>query len=441
MTTRPARPTSPSPSHASRPSALAPGVLFVLGIAVLSMLGALASARDSPGAGRAPARAGDARRSPQLVPLESPAPPGSAQPQLAVGRDGAFILSWLETDAGGRTRFRYATRTRDAWSPPVLVAEGTDFFVNWADVPSVVQLPGGRLAAHWLQKSGGDSPYAYDVRLRVSDDGGATWSAPITPHRDGTKTEHGFVSLFEAPGGALGLVWLDGRHMAAGHEGEGAMTLRAATLDAGRRLGHEHVVDDRVCECCPTTAVRAGDTVVVAYRDRGDSAEIRDIFVSRFVNGSWTPGRAVHRDGWLMPACPVNGPSLAADGRRVALAWFTAEGNEPRALVAFSDDAGATWGPPVRVDDGVALGRVDSELLPDGSALVAWIEFAEGQSAVRARRVRPDGTKDPSFEVAGVSGDRASGYPRMARSGGTVLFAWTETQPVKRVRVATLALR
>jgi hypothetical protein len=430
----------------SRRGALVLGTAIALGVAVLWLLGSLASARGTSGTAPAPARprAGGERTSPRIVPVESPAPPGSAQPHLAAGPDGAFILSWLETDAGGRTRFRYATRTQEAWSPPVLVAEGTDFFVNWADVPSVVQLSGGRLAAHWLQKSGGGSPYAYDVRLRVSDDGGATWSSPVTPHRDGTKTEHGFVSLFEAPGGALGLVWLDGRNMAAGgHHGEdqGAMTLRAATLDAALALGNEHVVDDRVCECCPTTAVRAGDSVVVAYRDRGEGAEIRDIFVSRFVGGSWTPGRAVHRDGWLMPACPVNGPSLSADGRRVALAWFTAEGNEPRALVAFSEDAGATWGPPVRVDDGVALGRVDSELVPDGSALVAWIEFAEGQSSLRARRVRPDGAKDPSFEVAGVSGDRASGYPRMARSGGTVLFAWTETQPVKRVRLAALALR
>jgi len=430
---------------ASRRGALASGVALALGLAIASMLVTLSWARGLRG-GEAASRSSlaGARTGPPLVPVASPAPPGSAQPQLAVGRDGAFILSWLETDAGGRARFRFATRTQAAWSTPVLVAEGTDFFVNWADVPSVVQLPGGRIAAHWLQKSGGDGPYAYDVKLRVSDDGGATWSAPITPHRDGTKTEHGFVSMFEAPGGALGLVWLDGRQMAAGgHHGEGggAMTLRAATIDAGLALGHEHVVDDRVCECCPTTAVRAGEAVVVAYRDRGGSAEIRDISVSRFVDGRWTPGRAVHEDGWLMPACPVNGPSLAADGRRVALAWFTAEGNEPRALVAFSGDAGATWGPPVRVDDGVALGRVDSELLPDGSVLVTWIEFEDGRSEVRGRRVRPDGTKEPSFPVAGVSGDRASGYPRMARSGKTVLFAWTETQPVKQVRLAALALR
>lgn len=442
MTTTPARQMTP---FASPRRAIALGLALVLGLAIASMLGALASARGVRGAGEPPARASRGGTAPQLVPIASPAPTGSAQPQLAVARDGAFILSWLETGEGGRTRFRFATRTPGgAWSPPVLVAEGTDFFVNWADVPSVVQLSGGRIAAHWLQKSGGDSPYAYDVKLRISDDGGATWSAPITPHRDGTKTEHGFVSMFEAPGGALGLVWLDGRHMAAGGhhgEGEGAMTLRAATIDAGLALGHEHVVDDRVCECCPTTAVRAGEAVVVAYRDRGDSAEIRDIYASRLVDGRWTPGRAVHADGWLMPACPVNGPSLAADGRRVALAWFTAEGNEPRAVVAFSGDAGATWGPPVRVDDGVALGRVDSELLPDGSALVTWIEFKDGQSEVRGRRVRPDGTKEPSFPVAGVSGDRASGYPRMARSGGTVLFAWTDTQPVKQVRLAALALR
>jgi len=439
MTTTPARQMRLS---ASRPTPLAVAIALALALGIGSMLGVLAAAR---GQGEAPARTGigDGRTAPQLVPVESPAPPGSAQPQLAVAPDGAFILSWLETDAGGRTRFRFATRRRETWSPPVLVAEGADFFVNWADVPSVVQLSGGRIAAHWLAKSGGDSPYAYDVRLRVSDDGGTTWSAPVTPHRDGTKTEHGFVSMFEAPGGALGLVWLDGRNMAAGghhSEGEGAMTLRAATIDAGG-IGREQIVDDRVCECCPTTAVRAGEVVVVAYRDRGDAAEIRDIFVSRLVDGRWTPGRAVHADGWLMPACPVNGPSLAADGRRVALAWFTAEGNEPRVLVAFSGDAGTTWGPPVRVDDGVALGRVDSELLPDGSALVTWIEFGEGRSEMRGRRVRADGSREPSFPVAGVSGDRASGYPRMARSGDTVLFAWTETQPVKQIRLAALALR
>jgi hypothetical protein len=93
------------------------------------------------------------------------------------------------------------------------------------------------------------------------------------------------------------------------------------------------------------------------------------------------------------------------------------------------------------VDDAVALGRIDSTLLSDGSALVSWIEFGEGTSEVRARRIHPDGTKDGSFVVTGVSSERASGYPRLTRSGDRVYFAWTETRPVRRVNMAVLTGR
>jgi hypothetical protein len=40
--------------------------------------------------------------------------------------------------------------------------------------------------------------------------------------------------------------------------------------------------------------------------------------------------------------------------------------------------------------------------------------------------------------IAGVTADRASGYPRLVRSGQTLVFAWTEVRnQVKRVRTAT----
>jgi len=384
-----------------------------------------------------------------LRPLETPAPDGSAQPQLSVAHDGSVILSWLEPAETSRTRLRFAELRSGRWSDAKTVVEGAGFFVNWADVPSVVRLSDGRIAAHWLQKSGSDT-YAYDVKLRVSDDNAATWSETLTPHRDGTQSEHGFVSMFDAPGGGLGLVWLDGREMSAGghdsHDGNGgagAMTLRSTTLGRDRTLGPEQLIDDRVCECCPTTAVRAGDRVLVAYRNRGEKEEIRDIHVARYADGAWSRGTPVHSDNWLMPACPVNGPSLAADDRRVTLTWFTAEDNAPRVMMAFSSDGGATFGAPVRVDDGVALGRVDSELLPDGSALVGWVEFKEPGSEFRVRRVLPNGTRGASMSVTRVSSDRASGYPRLARSGNTLVFAWTEVAPgggKKRVRAATGAL-
>ena len=135
--------------------------------------------------------------------LSSPAGPDSGQPQLTSSARG-LLLSWIERD-GPTAALKFSERTAAGWSAPRTVASGSDWFVNWADVPSVVRLADGTLAGHWLQKSSG-STYAYDVRLAYSRDEGATWSPSFTPHSDGTKTEHGFASLFEMPGGGLGLV-------------------------------------------------------------------------------------------------------------------------------------------------------------------------------------------------------------------------------------------
>ena len=154
----------------------------------------------------------------------------------------------------------------------------------------------------------------------------------------------------------------------------------------------------------------------------------------RRVGGEWTEPRTIHDDGWVINACPVNGPAVAAAGRRVAVAWFTGAPG-PRVLVAFSDDAGATFGPPVRVDEGAGQGRVDLVLLDDGAALVSWLERGGEGAEIRLRRVAPDGA-GPAFSLASTSAERASGFPQMARSGDRILFAWTEAGSPPRVRTA-----
>jgi hypothetical protein len=148
----------------------------------------------------------------------------------------------------------------------------------------------------------------------------------------------------------------------------------------------------------------------------------------------------VHADGWKIPACPVNGPMLSARGRQVAIAWFTVVENQGRAFAAFSTDAGRTFGNPIRVDEAGALGRVDIELMQDGSATVSWIEFAEGRAQFRARRVEPSGARTSSTTIAGIEGSRASGYPRIALHGNEMVFAWTESRDGE-LRVQTAVAR
>jgi hypothetical protein len=374
------------------------------------------------------------------------APQDSAQPQITVQGDRA-VLSWIERQ-GTKATLKFAERTAPgtaaAWSDARTVASGDNFFVNWADVPSVRGLADGSLAAHWLQKSG-PSTYAYDVKLSFSKDGGRTWTTAVSPHSDGTQTEHGFASLFQArgAGAGLGLVWLDGRAMkSGGHDaghgaGSGAMTVRAAIFGANGAQREETLVDARVCECCPTAVAVTSDGVIAAFRNRAEG-EIRDIYVSRLEGGKWSEPAAVHNDNWKMPACPVNGPALSASGRRVAIAWFTMQQELGHAFVAFSEDAGRTFGKPVRLDDEISMGRVDVELLPDGSAAASWIEYSAEAKATsfRVRRIERSGAMSPPITVTAIGSSRTSGYPRMARLGSELLFAWTDTAAAPRVTTA-----
>jgi hypothetical protein len=376
--------------------------------------------------------------------VASPATSASGQPELFVDSRGNVYLSWIEVVGEKRHALRFSVRQRNGWTRPRTIAEGGDWQVNWANFPSLIALDDRTMMTHWFVKTAPD-PHASDIKFSVSTSGGLTWSEPRMLHNDRTPTEHGFVSMAEVGKGQIGVVWLDGRNMKpAGHNSHGpspdAMTLRFATVNRNGEMSQETVIDPRVCECCQTSAAMTSKGMVVVYRDRSDK-EVRDISIARFVGGKWTDPASVHSDGWEIEGCPVNGPSVAAAGSRVAVAWFTAAGDAPRVKLAFSTDAGATFAAPVRVDDGSPLGRVETLLLDDGSAFVVWLERTSAGAEIRARRIFSNGERDSSLTVVQSSAARSSGFPRIARSGRDIYFAWTESATPSRVRTAVMTLK
>jgi len=348
-------------------------------------------------------------------------------------------MTWLERggDAGGALRF--AVLDGDRWSEPRTIVAQRTMVVNWADFPTLL-VARGRLTAHWLQRTGSA---AYDLHVSQSTDGGTTWSGSVVPHRDRTSTEHGFATLYGTAGAAVGVTWLDGRNYAARGSSASAaqatreMMLVSATVGTDGTLGPEQTLDQRVCDCCQTSLAMAAAGPVIVYRDRSPG-EIRDISIVRNIRGAWTAPITVHADGWEVDFCPVNGPSVAANGDRLAVAWFTAARDSARVLVAFSEDGGATFGKPVRVDDGRALGRVDVEIDQGDGALVTWIE--QGRSAdsasVRLRHVARDGVASESRILGPISPGRPSGFPRIARRGGELIVAWTVVGRPPSIHVA-----
>ena len=349
-----------------------------------------------------------------LTPLPTPAAADARAPNLALDGDRVHLVWFEGADAGHR--LRHAVLDGPRFGPATTIRSGADFLVNWADVPSVVRGGDGALWAHWATKSGA-AKYAYDVRLGRSTDG-RTWRERGAAHDDGTRTEHGFPSLWATPGG-IEAVWLDGRETAK----SGPMTLRWGRFGetrAGARL------DARVCDCCGTAAAPG----LVAYRDRANG-EVRDIRLLRRTAEGWA-SVAVHDDGWSVPGCPVNGPALAADGERVVVAWFTGAGGRPRVRAAFSEDGGAGFGSPIEIDAEGPLGRVSVALAPDGSALVGWLAthgVASGRAGVRVRRVDTRGHVGAALDVGETGAARGAGFPRMVRRGDSLVLVWTHCAP------------
>ncbi len=354
-----------------------------------------------------------------------PVGPGAREPYLYAARDGRLLMSWTE-GAEGAFAVKVAVLSGESWGAPRTVAAPRDLFVNWADFPSVAEFSDGTMIVHWLTRSS-EADYSYDVNIALSKDDGESWSAPFAPHRDGTKAQHGFVTL--APlGEKVIAVWLDGR----AYEGalieagasDGMMQLRSAVISSDGTVGPDIPVDFTTCSCCQTSAAVVGDEMVVAYRDR-TKAEIRDISVVRMVGGRWSDPETVHQDNWEIPGCPVNGPAIASRGQDVVVAWFTGAGDIPAVKVAFSGDKGASFGNAARIDLGQPAGRVDALMLDDGTALVSWVEWPDEGEALMVCRANADGCLSTQRLTLSTQ-DNPINFPRIAATHESVYIAWTQ---------------
>jgi hypothetical protein len=364
-----------------------------------------------------------------------PVTDGAMTPDLTLAPNGRLLLSWISRQPGRRDAVQFAAYLGDRWDNlPKTVAVGTALMANWADTPHIAATADGALWMHWLQKSG-DSAHAYDVWLTTSRDAGVHWDPPVRVHDDGTTTEHGFVSLWPADRNTLGIAWLDGRNTGGDHghgddeeqHAGGAMTLRAARFDYQLQRHDEAELDAMTCDCCQTDVAMTARGPLLVYRGR-DADEIRDILATRGDGAKWTPAKKVHDDGWKMPACPVNGPAVAAQDNDALVAWYTEAGGAPRVRAAVSNDAGDRFAAPVDIAAGASqLGRVDVAF--DGrQALVAWLEEdARGQRLQLARYSADLSRKLQQLEVAKLQGrGRGTGFPKLALRDGVAYLAWTD---------------
>lgn len=386
------------------------------------------------------------QKAPQLIVqlIDPPVSKQSLTPNLFTSPEGDIFLSWMEK-SDGLTKLKFSQLENDEWTNPKLISQGSNWFVNWADFPSLIS-NGETLSAHWLQKRA-EGTYDYDVRISQSADNGITWSDSFIPHNDGIAAEHGFVSMLALSEEKNFATWLDGRNTKSehapsehGHGGSGAMTLRAGFFDNQGEMTHDWQLDNRTCDCCQTSAAITSIGPIVAYRDRSED-ETRDIYITRLEDNEWTTPKAVSNDNWKISGCPVNGPSITAKGNDVAIAWFTAAQGFSEVKMAISNDAGASFQNPTVISQGKTIGRVGIKYLSNGNIAMSWVEAEDDLAKIMLIVFDQNGQELVKQVIAETSAARASGFPILTENGEHMLLAWTESgDDLSQVRSARIQL-
>ncbi|MBW2937852.1 hypothetical protein KXJ69_07010 [Aureisphaera sp. CAU 1614] len=374
-----------------------------------------------------------------VVSIKNPSAENSSLPRLFSNGEELF-LSWI-SKKDSLSILNYSKYSDGVWLPSEEIISGTDWFVNWADFPQIAENSGNILTSY-LQKSA-DGTYTYDVKLNLYNDSTKTWKRNFILHNDGTKSEHGFVSIQPYVSNSFFVTWLDGRNTAGGHEnhsehGNSAMNLRGAIVFEDGTIDYDKILDDRVCDCCNTAAaIGSNDELIVVYRDRSEE-EVRDISMKRWTRDSnWLPPITIGNDQWKIAGCPVNGPAVDTYESSTAVAWFTGVGDEGKVNVAFSGN----YKNPIRVDAGNATGRVDIVMLSETEAAVLWMEPQGEDEVIQLVKVSSNGDNGVPITISKTSRERASGFPQLEKVGDTLFVAWTVTaKESSKIEMASVSL-
>ena len=301
-------------------------------------------------------------------------------PSVQIDDAGTISLAWMEEDKDVRSVL-YARSTAPGgpmgspvrinrpeeipyWrqEAPALTVADNDVFVTWG-------------LAH--PKATPQQPFATELRLSRSTDGGRSFQPSIAVNDDPGVIQHTFDALHRDAEGRLHLSWIDGRE---GKKDPG--TYVARSLDAGATVTKNIKVDEGTCVCC-RTAVTSGPEgmVYVAWRKIFEG-NVRETVVARSTNhgDTFESPVIVGHDQWVFPACPHRPASMGVDRQgRLYVVWYTEGTDEiPAVYIAHSDDRGKSFSEKRKLNLSKNTFPDHPQLAvdPEGRIVVVWEEQA-----------------------------------------------------------------
>jgi hypothetical protein len=367
---------------------------------------------------------------------------GHGRPAASLAIGAAFAPSgelWI-VGLDGERRLFVQTSANDGqtWSPRRLLDTHGDTPAAQAEArPKIAFHPQGRfVVVTYTQPLG--KPYTGMIRMLRSDDGGRTFSAPFTVHRDQQTITHRFDAVAFDARGTLHTLWVDKRdaeasRAAGGSDYRGAAIYRNESADGGKTFGRDLKLADHSCECCRIALAPSPGGGLVALWRHVYAPNQRDHAFAPVATARdpREPVRATF-DRWALDACPHHGPGLAAArGGGYHAVWFGERDGVAAVRYARVSAAGRPQGEPVVVPDPAAE-HADVQSAGRHVA-VTWRSF-DGQGTRWRAWLSQDGGRRFALRELGRA-DGENDHPRLVRRNREILALWRTTKGVQVERL------
>ena len=366
---------------------------------------------------------------------------GVVGPSVQIDDQGFISAAWVEEDKEIRTiLFAKSDKPGGPLGTPVPINQPVEQVYYRQESPAIA-VRGNEVVMSWSRthpKITPDKPFAGELRLSRSTDGGRTFAPSVLVNDDDQVIQHTFDSIQVAPDGAIHMAWIDGRE---GKKEPG--TFVARSTDQGRTIAKNFKIDDETCVCCRTAVATSSNGVVyVAWRKILDG-QVRETVVSRSTDGgeTFSSSVVVGNDRWVYPACAHRPASLAVEQQgRLYVVWYTEGVDEtPAIYLASSDDQGKTFSNKKQLNrsKGTFPDHPQMAVDPAGRIAVVW----EEQSPVRREVVASFSLdRGESFNTPIKLNEKNGQTPTVAvNQHGTVVMGWKEhAMPAHRLMIQTL---
>lgn len=347
---------------------------------------------------------------------------------VSVAMDGQGVL-WAIEEQRGTLWLSRAESSLAPFLPIGKVNEAPEVVLAEGQNRPLIAVSGNTIVLTWTQ--GLPKPYSGHIRYTRSDDGGKTFSRPLTLNDNQEEISHRFNAMKMDAQGNVVVAWLDGRERSAaqrkGGKYAGSALYYATSRDFGKTWSANTKLADHTCECCRIGLAIGPDGTAVAQWRHLFAGGVRD-----FATAELKPGAPVVRaseDGWEIAACPHHGGDLAIDpaGRRHYV-WFTGSAKGMGLFYRYAE--GAQFSVPL------PFGNLDAQaghptVHADAQQVnVVWREF-DGR-VYRLRRMQSaDRGATWSAPVTLAEAEGATDLPLFVQGARTPLLAWGTAEGVR----------